>query len=502
MIADPPRPRTTATVAFVVGAASLGTEIGAARLLAPFFGDSTFVWANTIATILVGLAAGYWFGGRLADRRPRLSVMCALIAAAAVLLALVPFVARPLLGAASSALDEVSAGAFVGSLVGVLGLVFLPVCLLGAVAPFTIRLSVAEVADAGRVSGRIYAVSTIGSLVGTFLAALLLIPAIGTRKTFLVFALSLALVAMVGLPRRLILIPLAVGALFVVPVGAVKPPGAGERLLYEEETPYQYARVVERPDGERLLELDEGQAVHSVYRPGSFLTGGYWDDSLVLPFATRGGPPRRIAILGDAAGSMARGYGHFFPRTRIDAVEIDAAVTAIGRRFFNLAAPHLRTITADARVFVRNPGPDYQAIILDAYRQPYIPFHLTTREFFEELRERLAPGGVVLVNVGHPEGSDELEKVLAATMESSLPFVSSEPFDRTNTWLLGAMRRPRPARILAARWLLAPPLDPIAARAARRMRPPPTGGEVYTDDHAPIEWLIDRSLLGYAEGDR
>ncbi|HEY2053168.1 MAG TPA: fused MFS/spermidine synthase [Solirubrobacterales bacterium] len=489
-------------MAFVVGAASLGTEIGAARLLAPFFGDSTFVWANTIATILVGLAAGYWLGGRLADRRPRLSVMCALITVAAVLLAVVPFVARPLLGTASSALNEVSAGTFIGSLVGVLGLVFLPVCLLGAVAPFTIRLSVAEVADAGKVSGRIYAVSTLGSLVGTFLAALLLIPAIGTRKTFLVFALSLALVAMVGLPRRLVLVPLAIAALFLIPVGAVKPPGAGERLVYEEETPYQYARVVERPDGERLLELDEGQAVHSVYRPGSFLTGGYWDDSLVLPFATRGAPPGRIAILGEAAGSMARAYGHFFPRTRIDAVEIDGAVTAIGRRFFHLRAPHLRTITADARVFIRAPGPRYDVIILDAYRQPYIPFQLTTREFFEEVRERLAPGGVVLVNVGHPEGSDELERVLAATLESAMPFVDSEPFDRTNTWLVGAMRRPRPARILAARWLLAPPLDPVASGAARRMRPAPTGGAVYTDDHAPIEWLIDRSLLDYAEGER
>jgi predicted MFS family arabinose efflux permease len=115
-------------VAFVVGAASLGTEIGAARLLAPFFGDSTFVWANTIATILVGLAAGYWLGGRLADRRPRLSVMCGLIALAALLLAAVPFIAGPLLGTASSALGDVSAGAFIGSLVGVLGLVFLPVC--------------------------------------------------------------------------------------------------------------------------------------------------------------------------------------------------------------------------------------------------------------------------------------------------------------------------------------------------------------------------------------
>jgi hypothetical protein len=199
---------------------------------------------------------------------------------------------------------------------------------------------------------------------------------------------------------------------------------------------------------------------------------------------------------------MARTYGHFFPGTRIDAVEIDGDVTAIGRRYFHLSAPHLKTITADARVFVRTPGPRYDVIILDAYRQPYIPFQLTTREFFEEVRERLMPGGVVLVNVGHPEGSDELEKVLAATMESSLRFVVSEPFDQTNDWLVGAMSRPRGARIVAARWRLPSALDSLASTAGRRIRPAPAGGEVYTDDHAPIEWLIDRSLLDYAEGHR
>ena len=117
-------------------------------------------------------------------------------------------------------------------------------------------------------------------------------------------------------------------------------------------------------------------------------TGGDRDDPLILPFASRAAPPRRICILGDAAGTMARAYGHFFPSTRIDAVEIDGALTEIGRRFFDLHAPHLKTITADARVFIRQPGPRYDVIIVDAYRQPYIPFYLTTREFFAEVRSQ------------------------------------------------------------------------------------------------------------------
>src|SRR3954447_26198411 len=179
---------------FVVGTGSLGAEIAAVRLLAPYFGASTVVWANTIGIVLVALSVGYWLGGRAADRRPRLEPLCAIALSAALLLALVPFVARPLLDAGVDALDAVSAGAFIGSLLAVLVLIALPVLLLGMVTPWALRLAIATVEEAGVVAGRLYALSTAGSLVGTLLSALVLIPAVGTRRTFLAFAIALALV--------------------------------------------------------------------------------------------------------------------------------------------------------------------------------------------------------------------------------------------------------------------------------------------------------------------
>jgi predicted membrane-bound spermidine synthase len=191
--------RRIEVLAAVVGAASLGAEIAAARLLAPWFGASTIVWANTIATVLVALSVGYWVGGPLADRDPTLSGLSRVVLCAAALLALVPFVAGPFLRISVEALDRVEAGAFVGSLLGVLVLVAVPVMLLGAVAPYAVRLSVRTVEEAGRVAGRLYAISTLGSLVGTFLSALVLIPLVGTRRTFLAFALALALVAVPAL---------------------------------------------------------------------------------------------------------------------------------------------------------------------------------------------------------------------------------------------------------------------------------------------------------------
>jgi spermidine synthase len=487
-----------AVVVFVVGAASLGSEIAAARLLAPYFGASTTVWANTIATVLVALSLGYWLGGRLADRHPLQRHMSALVLVAAVGLAAVPFVARPFLDAAVSALADISAGAFLGSLLGVLVLVAGPVLLLGAVAPYAIRLSVREVASSGTTAGRLYAISTAGSLVGTFMAALVLIPFAGTRRTFLAFALSLALVAALGMRRRWLVVPLALAALIALPPAKVKPTSPDGRVIYETDTQYQYARVVQAPDGSRALELNEGLARHSLYRPGSYLTGDYWDGFLTTPFAVLPRPPARIAVLGNAGGTTARAYGHYFPRTAIDAVEIDSKVSDIGRRFFDMRAPRLRVFGEDARPFLRRSTARYDAIFVDAYRQPYIPFYMATSEFFRLCRERLTPGGVVVINVGHPEGDDRLERDLSRTMRTAFPSVMRDAIMPTNSLLVASAAGPSPARLHASARHLPRDLRPLAVADAARLVAPLGGGEVFTDDRAPVEWLVDTSIVKYA----
>lgn len=336
----------------------------------------------------------------------------------------------------------------------------LPILVAGAVAPYALRLAVHDVERAGTVSGRLYAISTLGSLLGTFSSALLFIPLLGTRRTFLVFALALVLIAVVGLARRaLVLAPIGLGVLLALPAGPLKvqtEPGA--RVIHEAETEYQYARVVQDTDGTRSLELNEGQAVHSVRRPASVLTGGIWDDG----------------------------------------VEIDGALTDIGRRYFDLRNPRLTTHTADARPFLRRTRARYDAIFVDAYRQPYIPFYLTTKEFFALARSRLRPGGVVIVNAGHPENSDALERVLAATLASVFPTVLRDPAKDVNTLLLATMSGASGARLEANTPGLPRALRPLALAAARRAGPPLAGGRVYTDDVAPVEWLIDASIVEVA----
>jgi len=396
----------------------------------------------------------------------------------------------------------------------VLGLVAVPVLLLGAVSPYALRLSVTTVEETGTVAGRLYAISTAGSLAGTLISALLLIPLVGTRRTFLIFALLIAVVAVWGLRpvRRWALAPVAIAALIAVPVGTLKADAGNGKVIYETETPYQYARVVEHTDGSRSLELNEGQAQHSLCRgecdagpagprsPDSVLTGDYWDGSLVLGFTAFDRTPRRVAVLGNAAGTTSRAYEEFFPRTRVDGVEIDSELSDIGRRYFDMNNPRLHLYHEDARPFLRRIDATYDVISVDAYRQPYIPFYLTTKEFFEAARDRLAPDGVLIVNVGHPEGQDELEKVLSATIGEVFPHVMRDPIEDTNT-LLVASRAPLSGdRIDRAAPKLPVGLRPTAYAAAARLEPPLKGGDVYTDDRAPVEWLIDKSIVDYASG--
>jgi spermidine synthase len=346
-----------------------------------------------------------------------------------------------------------------------------------------------------------YAISTVGSLTGTFLASLLLIPLLGTQRTFLTFALVVAVVAAIGLRPIFALAPVGIALLLAVPVGTVKASDKG-RVIHEVDTEMQYARVVELSDGERHLELNEGHAVHSIYRPDTVLTGDVWDGYLTAPFAARREVPRRIAVLGFAGGTTARAYAEYFPSALIDGVEIDGDLFGIAKRYFGLRdRPQLQLHAEDARPFLRRTDNRYDAIFVDAYRQPYIPFYLTSTEFFQLAKDRLAPGGVVIVNAGHPEGNDELEKVLTATIGEVFPNIGRDPLEPTNTLLI-ASEQPVTKDNLerAADSVLPADLVPLARESAGRLGEPLRGGRVYTDDHAPVEWLIDKSIVQYAAG--
>ncbi|MFN2469471.1 MAG: spermidine synthase [Gaiellaceae bacterium] len=479
---------------FAAGVGSLATEIAASRLLAPYYGSSTVVWANVIGLVLASLSLGYWLGGRLADRRPSPRVLGALVVAAGIAVAAIPFVARPFLDVSVRGLDDVSAGAAIGSFFAVLALFAPPVTLLGMVAPFAVRLGVTDVASAGSVAGRFYAVSTVGSLLGTFLSALVAIPAVGTQRTLLGSAVLVALGGSLLLGVRWLAVGAALALLLVVPPGAVK---AQPGVIYERESRYQFVQVVER-DGARRLYLDEGLATHSVWRPDTVLTGGIWDTFLAVP-PLLGRPLERVGILGNAGGTTARALGVYFPRAIVDGVELDPVVTWAGRRFLGLGDnSRLRVHTADARPFLRRTDERYDLVVVDAYRPPYVPFYLATREFFQLVRERLRPGGIVALNVATVPDDDRLARGIGGTLAWEFPQVVGWQALRFNRLVLGLdkpLARPEAVRRLAqARG----ELRPLSALLAERMRPMRRAGDPWTDDHSPVEWITDRMIVEWA----
>jgi spermidine synthase len=475
---------------FLAGTGTLATEICASRLLAPYYGSSTIVWANLIGLVLASLSLGYWLGGRVADRRPERQLLGTIVVAAALLVAATPFLARPFLDVSVQGLDEASEGAAIGSFFATLVLFAPPVTLMGMAAPFAIRLALGDIASAGTVAGRLYALSTIGSLLGTFLPALVLIPLVGTQRTMLGAAALLTLGGVLVLRRRWLLAPIAVAALLAVPPGAVK---ASDGLIYERESRYQYVQVVERGDA-RYLHLDEGIAVHSVWRRDDVLTGGEWDVFVATP-ALLERDPRHVAILGNAGGTTARAFGRYFPRSEIDGVELDPVVSDVGRRFFGLGDnPRLHVHDADARPFLRSTRTRYDLIFVDAYRPPYVPFYLATREFFELARSRLAQGGVLAMNVATVPGDYRLAHGVESTLRAVFPHVYVWQALRFNRFVIASGRE------LRVREAGPPALLPLLRRGLRESQ---QRGEPWTDDHSPVEWITDRMIVEYAaEGGR
>jgi len=490
---------------FISGMTSLALEMCASRLLAAYFGTSLFIWANLIGLILVYLTVGYFIGGRLADRYPSEQVLCTITAMAALSISILPFISQVILTWSITGLEQVSVSIFFSSLLGTILLFAVPVTLLGLVSPFAIRLVTKEVGRSGKTSGSLYAISTFGSILGAFLPVLWLIPAFGVRRTLLIFGVILFAASLWGLRSRwrpafsLVLIAL------VLPLGPLKNI---PDLIYEQESLYNYIQVTQLPDGTRELILNEGQAIHSIYYPNpkTVLTGWYWDYFLAAPYFNAGFTPQklhRVAIIGLAAGTIAHQFTKVYGQVSIDGVEIDPSIVDVGRKYFAMNEPNLHVHIQDGRTYLETTQAQYDVVAIDAFQQPYIPFQLTTREFFSTIRSHLSSTGVVALNTAHTPHDYRLVQAFVNTMSKVFPSVYV--FDVPGTFNTEIMATVQPTSITTFRQNLAQfTPSSIMGQVASEVSAVVTqghsdGGIVFSDDRAPIEQITDQLLLNYIQ---
>ncbi len=483
---------------FFSGVAVMGLEITASQLMAPYFGRTVSVWTSLIGLVLVFLSAGYYLGGLLADRGPSMKALGAILIFASFSMFAVALASVPVLGAVQKLSPRL--GILGACLVGTLVLLSAPITLLGCVCPYAIKLCTRDLRETGRAAGRIYAVSALGSVLGTFLPALFTIGAFGVRRSIMLFGFLLIAPALALLGRRRFVPLLGAGALLGLPLPSLFP---REGRLAELESPYGYLQVLEM-GGTRLLTVDTG--VSSVYSPGRFRTGLYYDYLLLAPLM-RPLPPRewlnRVLIIGLGAGTVAKQASSAYGPVEIDGVEVDPAVVDLGRRYFDMNEPNLRVYATDGRTFLATSRKRYDWVIVDAFQGCDIPSHLVTKEFFQLVRDRLVPQGVLSVNVAWWEPSDdELLRRVATTIRASFPTVIA----------VTGIRASHGAVILAGGSSTSP--DAIASNALKTRHAGLIGvvsglghkgnpsmealrdlGQPLTDDQAAVDRLVDRMYL-------
>jgi spermidine synthase len=463
-------------------------EILGGRLLAPFFGHSIFQWGALIGVVMAALALGYWWGGRVGDRERGLRWLAGALAAACAAVLVLPWAAAwglPLLAGAGAVWGPVAATAL---------LIAPPCLLLATTAP--ILIGGLREAAAAAVAGRVYAVSTVGSIVGTFFTAFWAIPAIGTRASLLAAAAIVAIAAALAgwiTQRRAAL------ALLGLPLAAamLPPPTRAAELVYTAESPYNLIEVVDRGD-ERLLYLNYRAGFQSVQVRNQLLTGAMHDQFLWLPLLS---PGPRLLFLGVAGGVSITQLLRVYPHAEIVGVELDPAVLRTASEWFGLSeSARLSLVAQDARRFLSLPSERFDAAAVDLYVTGQMPPHCVTVEFFRELAARLKPDGVVMLNVVARHEPHIILEPLAATLQQVFPSVYR--YSPRGHVLVATLRKTGVEEL--RRRLTAPnvPLEirPVTELAAKGVVAynPPAGTPVFTDDRTDVELRSFRVVHGRA----
>ena len=415
---------------FLCGMTVMGVELSATRLLAPYFGTSSIVYTVVIGLIMISMSIGNILGGRSADKHNDLGRLFSLLWIAALWVAVIPLIGKYIIALITVLMMYILPGNLLvsGSVISCLLVFSAPLLILGMVSPYLVKLGVRDMENSGRTTGEIYAASTIGSIIGTFIPTFLTIPYIGTMKSFLIFSLALNLTCLYyfitrkkGIVKSVITTVLT-AVLLVLPVQ--NQFAFWTDVVLEDESLYNYLQVTENSDSV-ILSTNVAFGVQSIYKKNKTLSGLYYDYAVTSPLMLKDASekkPQDILVLGMGTGTFAKECKYFFPESRIDGVEIDQKIVDLSKKYFGLRDDEARIFVNDGRTFLSSPDAGkYDIVMVDAYHDITIPFHMSTKEFFSQIKEHLKPGGIIMININmRSDKSSEVVDYLTQTLRSNM----------------------------------------------------------------------------------
>lgn len=492
---------------FFAGMAVMAVEIGAQRLISPYFSSSQIVWTIIIGMIMIAMAGGNVYGGKMADKDPNPDKLYGRILIAALWLALIPFLGKyVIVGISAAIIFSVDANYLILAAFATCLLLFVfPLFLLGTVTPSLAKYTMDSLSDNGKIVGTLGAMNTLGSIIGTFLPTFVTIPAVGTNLTFLLFSgilLVLAAVYFLSLGKGLRRLGLSVLLFVVACLLGYRTDFAfwesRDGLLYEGESVYNYLRVQDSPK-RTVLSTNVLFGVQSVLEKTDNLTGMYYDYALAAPFLTQTGTKKAqdVLILGMGSGTYARQLLRYLPGTKVAGVEIDRKITDLAHEYFQLPA-QVPVTEYDGRAYLNEDHRTYDVIMVDAYQDITIPFQMSSVEFFQSVRQHLKPGGVLVVNLNmHGTEQGGIADWLADTVAGVFPeVVIVDVPGNTNRELFAGDRDLKASLAQNSQAVQDPQLKDLLASIGDRAVMYHSGGRKLTDDKAPVELLGMQELDG------
>ena len=483
---------------FFSGMSVMAVELGASRLLAPYFSSSQIVWTIIIGTIMIAMALGNIYGGKSADKNPDPDKLYARILVAAVWIAAIPFFGKfVILGISALLVVTVNTNFLIWAAFITCMMVFVfPLFLLGTVTPSLVKYTVDSLDDSGKTVGTLGAFNTIGSIIGTFIPTFVSIPAVGTAATFLIFA---GILLVLGLAYFLVNKRGAVrsgvtAALFLVCCVLSNLMGFAfweKDLVYEGESVYNYLQV--KDDGETTsLSTNVLFGVQSVYVKSGQLSGMYYDYAMAAPLMTGTANDKKdILVLGMGTGTFAKQCINYLPDVTAEGVEIDDKITYLAHEYFELPED-VNVTTYDGKAFLNVNDKKYDVIMVDAYQDITIPFQMSSVEFFRLVRDHLKEDGVMVVNMNmRSDSADGINNWLSDTIASVFDCVYTVDVSGATNRELFASDNPDMAGTLVknTEQLSDELLRTMMGNVSRGLTPYEGGDRILTDDKAPVELL-------------